>query len=84
LDLPNADWDDDDPENPPPVKPGGLDKNLFYRWGERIWPDELGRQRAMRFSQAMRDQQVYRETIESVAQQAQAFGVVSTDISPVA
>lgn len=71
--MPSAEWDeDDDPDNPPPSKPRGLDVNLFFGLSEPR-PDEFYASKAMRWSQAARDQQVYHEAMADVAQEASGF-----------
>ena len=72
MNLPSADWNDDDPENPPPVKPKGLDLNLWLDVGP-MRPDEFRKQRAMPWTQAAKDQFIHREAVADVAQEAQGF-----------
>jgi len=83
LNLPNADWDDDDPDNPPPVKPRGLDKTLWFDVSP-MRPSDHGKEPAMRFTQAMRDQQVYRETVADVMQESTGYQSLSGTGPPVA
>ena len=79
LDLPNADWstDDGDPDNRPPRKPGGLSLNLFFSL-ESVRPDEFYAQRAMRWSQAAADQEIYHTTVRDVQAEAKGFNVLAT------
>lgn len=77
--MPSAEWDDDDPDNPPPAKPPGLDLNLWFDVGP-MRPDEWGEQRAMAWSQATRDQAVHRDAVEDVRQEAAGFGRLAAAI----
>jgi hypothetical protein len=78
LDLPSAEWDDDDPENPAPIEPGGLGFTLWWNV-EPMRPDEFLTQRAMRWTQASVDQRIKREVIDDVAQEASGYRRLDTD-----
>jgi hypothetical protein len=71
--LPSAEWIDDDPDSPPPPKPGGIDENLWFDVSP-LRPDAFGEQQAMPWSQATRDQITNRDAIDDVRQEAQGYG----------
>ena len=77
LDLPSADWNDDDPDNPPPPKPKGLSLNLFFSL-DGVRPDEFYVQRAMRWSQVAADQDAYHEAMRDVRDEAKGFHTLAT------
>lgn len=61
--------------------PGGLTKNLWFDVSP-LRPDEYGRQRAMRWTQASVDQRVHQDAMADVQQEAQGFQRLATAPAP--
>ncbi len=70
MDLPSAEWDDDDANAPP--KPRGLELNLWLDVAP-MRPSAYRTEPAMAFMQATRDQIVYHQAMADVAQEAAGF-----------